>query len=937
MLKKIISLILATLTVCSLTVTVFSEDLPFKDVKKKSWFYEAVSYVYKKEIMNGTSATQFEPNGEVTRAMFVTMLGRLHGAAEATETKFTDVNFKKGAWYAGYVGWASENGIVTGFDDNTFRPNESLTREQMSAIISRYIEFTGILPTKSGSAPLSFTDEKRIASWAFPSVDNMRVLGLVEGKEGGKFDPKGKLTRAQAATIIRRLDEMFELLELNDPMLPDHTVNNGAFVLLGAYDLYYAGPAFITSYNGVKVVKDTIPYLTASDDPADTQLTISQSPYRPQNEKEQFVELPDYNYFVTNTDLFYYYIDVKSSNIDIDKYPFVRFAYRTEGEASFGFYADHTGAVPIPYEEKAEKADSFKYGIAELVAGSYYEKTEKICPTLMSTADMDLLYIAAFPDKASAEAFDLTEYADVLSSYEGTAVKVEEGDASAALAEAKAKADAIVNCTDDVDPAKITGTVYYVSDSGDDSADGLSPATAWKTFKNTSKHLAGGKVHISAFSKGDALLLERGSVFNINEGEYNDLDATAGVTFGAYGEGEKPVITAELIMDEPSGKWSKTEYENVWCLDYDVFDSPGNISFKKADGTELWGIMTIPSDYVNTYGANSMYYGLVSNGEEQFISGGVMLENPGSLKNNLEYLGDKEAGKLYLYYDKGDPADAFSEIHISMTKGLLGNFTLSSEALAVVDNIAFKYTGQHAVTMGDMKGVAFRNCTFEWIGGGLQRDTTRFGNAIQNWGCCDGVFINDCYFKDIYDAAVTTQGGSGIMRNFYSSGCVLDRCDLPFEFFNHGDAAFSDSFPNPEMSNIILRDNYVTNAGFGFCDVRSDRRGAFLYTTYISGPTNYYNVIYENNVNVFVSEYALYCQEIALGKTEGTVMRNNVYYVDPTEAFYAKTIYNLIDRIGMSSTMIPYTARYLTYLNSVGVETGSTFYTVKNPDIDGKR
>ena len=95
MIKKIISLILATLTVCSLTVTVFSEDLPFKDVKKKSWFYEAVSYVYKKEIMNGTSATQFEPNGEVTRAMFVTMLGSLHGATEATETKFTDINFKK--------------------------------------------------------------------------------------------------------------------------------------------------------------------------------------------------------------------------------------------------------------------------------------------------------------------------------------------------------------------------------------------------------------------------------------------------------------------------------------------------------------------------------------------------------------------------------------------------------------------------------------------------------------------------------------------------------------------------------------------------------------------------------------------------------------------------------------------------------------------------
>jgi len=173
------------------------------------------------------------------------------------------------------------------------------------------------------------------------------------------------------------------------------------------------------------------------------------------------------------------------------------------------------------------------------------------------------------------------------------------------------------------------------------------------------------------------------------------------------------------------------------------------------------------------------------------------------------------------------------------------------------------------------------------------------------------------------------------MENFYSTGCVLLRCDLSYEFFNHGDTVY---FPEPSLCNILISGNYVLDTGFGYCDVRTDRRGAFLYTTYgANDTTKYENIIYENNVNVCTSEFAIYSAELALGKSEGTILRNNVYYMDTQEAYYGKLIQNLITRTGVTRILYPYSSRYLTYLASIGIESGSTFYAVENPDRAGNR
>jgi hypothetical protein len=100
--------------------------------------------------MVGTSDTTFEPDGEVTRAMAITVLGRLIGAEQAESSDFTDV--ESGAWYSGYVGWAASNGIVEGYGDGTFGAGDTLTAEQLELVLSRYAKLAGIDYTADDTA-----------------------------------------------------------------------------------------------------------------------------------------------------------------------------------------------------------------------------------------------------------------------------------------------------------------------------------------------------------------------------------------------------------------------------------------------------------------------------------------------------------------------------------------------------------------------------------------------------------------------------------------------------------------------------------------------------------------------------------------------------------------------------------------------------------------
>lgn len=108
-------------------------DFPFADVAKGSWYYEGVRYAYENGLMSGTGEGTFSPDLPTSRGMLVTILYRLAGSPAAGSASFTDV--VKGQWYADGVAWASANGVVSGYPDGSFRPNDTITREQMAAIL----------------------------------------------------------------------------------------------------------------------------------------------------------------------------------------------------------------------------------------------------------------------------------------------------------------------------------------------------------------------------------------------------------------------------------------------------------------------------------------------------------------------------------------------------------------------------------------------------------------------------------------------------------------------------------------------------------------------------------------------------------------------------------------------------------------------------------
>ncbi|NLV16520.1 MAG: hypothetical protein GXY50_04825 [Syntrophomonadaceae bacterium] len=176
---------------------------PFTDVKTDSWYYEAVKYVYEKDLMKGTSGTTFDPNGVTSRGMIVVILHRLEGAPTAGTHGFSDV--AAGKYYANAVAWASENKIVSGYDDGSFGPENSITREQMAAILMNYAGFKGYDIT--AKADLSkFADAQEVSTWAKDAISWANAQGLIQG-DGNRLMPAGNATRAQAAAILNSFVE----------------------------------------------------------------------------------------------------------------------------------------------------------------------------------------------------------------------------------------------------------------------------------------------------------------------------------------------------------------------------------------------------------------------------------------------------------------------------------------------------------------------------------------------------------------------------------------------------------------------------------------------------------------------------------------------------------------------------------------------------------
>ena len=175
--------------------------MPFTDVNEGDWFYDVVLYAYDNGLMTGVSATEFAPNQTTTRGMIVSMLARLEGVTSAEDAGFADV--ADNDWYATAVNWAASVGVVNGYEDNTFRPNAPITREQMAAILYNYADYKGY--DVSARADLSdYADAANISSWAEDVLAWANAEGLINGMTATTIDPQGATTRAQTAAMFER-------------------------------------------------------------------------------------------------------------------------------------------------------------------------------------------------------------------------------------------------------------------------------------------------------------------------------------------------------------------------------------------------------------------------------------------------------------------------------------------------------------------------------------------------------------------------------------------------------------------------------------------------------------------------------------------------------------------------------------------------------------
>lgn len=184
---------------------------PFTDVTKDDWYYESVKYAYGKNLFFGLTENTFGSDEEMTRAMLTTVLWRYAGSPTGFGHSFNDV--QDGAWYTQAIAWGAANKIVYGLTEDTFAPDETVTREQIMAILHRYAKQLKGEELKPEVPLKGFEDQDNISGWAYESMNWAQENGLIYGRYmDDKFciAPLESATRAEVAAFLMRFVEYMD-------------------------------------------------------------------------------------------------------------------------------------------------------------------------------------------------------------------------------------------------------------------------------------------------------------------------------------------------------------------------------------------------------------------------------------------------------------------------------------------------------------------------------------------------------------------------------------------------------------------------------------------------------------------------------------------------------------------------------------------------------
>ena len=410
------------------------------------------------------------------------------------------------------------------------------------------------------------------------------------------------------------------------------------------------------------------------------------------------------------------------------------------------------------------------------------------------------------------------------------------------------------------------GTAYYVSEIGNDDNDGLSPDTPWKTPERVSK---------ATLSYGDAVFFKRGEIFR------GHIDAQEGVTYSAYGEGKKPEIYGWYENFGGADNWECIDEEkHIWRLKKEIPDT-GTLVFN--DG-EAHAIKLVPSFVGGKFVIRDKH-------DTDFV-----FENEATVNLAFHQACVKEmvngvpnispsctnTGYVIIRSDEGNPGALYESIEILPKRN---TFSCGGRKNITIDNLCIKYCGAHGVGAGTIEGLTVQNCEFGWIGGAIQHYNhgnparigyvTRYGNAVEIYGGCKNYTVDNCYFYQVYDAAITHQVDSSgrylEMNNIRYTNNLIETSTYSIEYF----LSFSDIADNKSfMRNVYIGGNFMIDCGYGWGKQRyNPETPAHVKSWNSQNPAE--NYVIENNIFCRSSHDLL---QIGCINREGVpVMRGNIY------------------------------------------------------------
>ena len=185
-------------------------EATFTDVPKDSYYADAVKFCYERGLFNGMTDTEFAPDITMTRGMFATVFGRIQNA-DLTNVTLTYADVKADAYYASYIAWATQEGIMDGYSDTTFGPDDAITREQAAKMLYAYLKNVKNISITDVAA--NYADIEKVSDWASNAVNANTSVGYLRTDENNNINPNGELTRADACYAVATTIKLIEALE----------------------------------------------------------------------------------------------------------------------------------------------------------------------------------------------------------------------------------------------------------------------------------------------------------------------------------------------------------------------------------------------------------------------------------------------------------------------------------------------------------------------------------------------------------------------------------------------------------------------------------------------------------------------------------------------------------------------------------------------------